>query len=459
VEAIHRNLPSELRRQIDIIPVGNRLDGKGIPRFWMVKTGFQLRKEVSDFQQEINRILPIELFRRVQIEGGEFQIYPPNPASEVTLHSSQGEIIHRDKILRLEAPAGITLKKVPVGQSFHWEHTEDLIFKGILELRGGENGLLVINELPLEDYLASVNSSEMSAYAPLEFLQAQTVAARGTVLATKGCHHYGEPFDLCNGDHCQCYYGQSRLQPRSLEAVETTAGQVLIHRGIICDTRYAKICGGVTETFDNVWENYNPEYLPGKFDGEEELSFPPIASMLSAFRNDINNLSSIYHPSIEKYIQNPPRCYCNPNLYPYPDYLAEARKWFRWNIDYSRGELSNIINRRIPRDIGTIKSLPPQAWGNSGRIKRMTLIGEKGECELNGELRIRRALSSPHLPSSCFIIEQDGDNIKLKGAGWGHGVGLCQMGALNMAISGKKSEEILQHYYPGGGVEGIKDKG
>jgi SpoIID/LytB domain protein len=297
----------------------------------------------------------------------------------------------------------------------------------------------VINESPLEEYLASVNSSEMSAYAPLEFLKAQSIAARGTVLATKGCHHYGEPFDLCNGDHCQCYYGKSRLQPRSLEAVETTSGQVLTYQSIICDTRYAKICGGITETFDNVWENFNPPYLPRKFDSESKCG-----------------VDSLQSTPMFSYIQSSPACYCNPFLHPYPDYLSEACKWFRWEIKYSGEELSKIVNERISSGIGQILSLQPEAWGLSGRIKRMRIKGAKGESELNGELRIRRALSYSHLPSSCFIIEQEDEIITLKGAGWGHGVGLCQMGALNMALMGKKCEEILQHYYPGTKCESMK---
>jgi len=424
---ILKSLPEELACQVDIIPVGERWEGRGIPRFWLVKGGFARQSESAAWREEAVSILPAELARRMEIEGGVYRKYPSAVSRRVSLKPLNGQPFFQSSLIRLHAPLGIKFKKAPVGETFHWEHTEDLWFNGHLELRAGENGLLVINELPLEDYLASVNSSEMSAQSPLEFLKAQTIAARGTVLATMGCHHYGEPYHLCNGDHCQCFYGVSRVNEQSIEAAESTAGQVLLHNRIIADTRYAKICGGMRESFDNVWEEYNPPYLPAVFDGDA---------------------GNFRFRGWEHYVFDRPRCWCNPEIYPYPDYYDFARDLFRWREAFTFDEIGEIIRRGTGCDIGALEEIAPLNRGASGRIIRLMLQGDGGEIRINGELNVRRALSPSHLPSSCFTVEREDERIILHGAGWGHGVGMCQMGALNMALRGADCVKILKHYYP-----------
>ena len=424
---ILKSLPEELASQIDIIPIGEKWEGKGIPRFWLVKEGFSRQSESAAWREEAVSILPPRLARRTEIEGGVYRKYPSASEKTIRLKSPNGRIFVQNGLIRLRAPSGIKFEKAPVGETFHWEHTEDLRFDGHLELRPGENGPLVINELPLEDYLASVNSSEMSAQSPPEFLKAQTIAARGTVIATMGCHHYGEPYHLCNGDHCQCFYGISRVNEQSIEAAEATAGKIPLHNGIIADTRYAKICGGVRESFDNVWEGYNPPYLPAGFDGDE---------------------GNFRFGNWEQYIFDRPHCWCNPDIYPYPDYYDFARDLFRWKEAFTLDEIGEIVRRRTGSDIGALEQIVPLNRGASGRITRLILKGDNGEIEINGELNIRRALSPSHLPSSCFTVEKNDERIIIRGAGWGHGVGMCQMGALNMALKGADCAKILNHYYP-----------
>lgn len=431
IEPLLNSFPEEIRKELTVEYPGAKWDGRGISRYWITTRGFADETELAKYSNEILGNLPLKLSGRTQIEGGVFAKHLSNSDQQLIITATDGKIILQSPIIRLCAPKGVTVKNAPVGTTFHWEHTEDLTFNGILELRPGAEGLLVISEIPLEEYLASVNSSEMSAYAPLEFLKAQTIAARGTVAATMGCHHYGEPYDLCNGDHCQCYYGSGRLQARSQEAAELTAGMALTWRGIICDTRYAKTCGGVMETFNNVWEKYNPGYLKDRFDGDAQGY-------------------SIDDPA--KYLKDKPDCWCNPEIHPYPDYFDYAKPWFRWKIDYDKYQLAEIAAGKTGKNITRIDKLVPFRRGKSGRITRLKVECEQ-PFEIFGELNIRRILSQTHLPSSCFLAYTTGDRMTILGAGWGHGVGLCQMGALNMAIAGKTTGEILAHYYPGGKLE------
>ena len=425
-DGLYRQLSRLTGDDFEIVQPGEKWGGRGIKRWWVVSRGFTAEDEVLDYSRDLNQLLPPELKGRMQVEGGLFCEYPDKPSQIIRISTPDGQIIHSAEILRLVSPTGITVKQAPVGETFHWEHNEDLRFNNIIELRPGKSGVLVINELPVEDYLASVNSSEMSAHAPLEFLKAQTIAARSTVAATKGCHHFGEPFDLCNGDHCQCYYGSSRTQDRSLEASFLTKGSALCHQGIIADTRYAKTCGGVMETFDNAWENFDPAYLRPKFDG----------------------VSQDYRlTDADAYISSKPDCWCNPEIHPYPDYFDYARPYFRWDFALGNSELAGLLKAETGIEPGNISEIKVLRRGRSGRITGIKIIGER-ELILHGELNIRRAFSDSHLPSSCFTIERKDNGFRLKGAGWGHGVGMCQMGALNMSLAGHTAAEILEHYYP-----------
>lgn len=426
-EAVVNNLPGELSSRLDIIRIGERWGGAGIDRYWIVRERFSNESEAYAWLEEAGELIGSKMNRRLQIEGGIYKIYPESPGKIISAKNPDGKTLFRGRRIRISAPAGVTVFNAPVGETFHWEHTENLVFSGSLLVQAGERRLLMVNEVPLEEYLSSVNSSEMSAQAPIEFLKAQTIAARGTVSATMGCHHHGEPFDLCNGDHCQCYYGTGRVDERSLEASEATKGELLVHNGVIADTRYGKICGGIRERFNRVWEIFDPPYLPARFDGKGE--------------------SPHYRKWVD-YILDSPRCYCNPEIYPYPDYLDYARGWFRWDICLKREELSEIIRRRTGCDVGTMEKFEVLSRGDSGRTTGLKIFSEGKDIDLYGELNIRRALSESHLPSSCFEAEIDYDKVIFHGAGWGHGVGMCQMGGLSMALMGLKCGEILAHYYP-----------
>ena len=413
--------------KFDIVTAGEGWEGRGIKRFWIVTDSFNSKSGIEALVSGIKSNIKPEYSYKVDVEGGFLIEYPVKPVFKIELLTTDGKIIESGEIIRLKSSFGIKIAGAPVGETFHWEHEEDLSFTGTLELRGGENGILVINEIPLEDYLTSVNSSEMSKYAPIEFLKAQTIAARGTFAATKGCHHYGEPFDLCNGDHCQCYYGTGRTDERSEEAASLTQGEVLLFEDTVADTRYAKICGGMMETFNNVWEDFNPGCLQANFDGEGDFKLE----------------------SAEAYINDSPKCWCNPEYFPYPDYFDYARGLFRWNYELEKEALAGLISQRTGNNPGAIHNIECLERGKSGRLKRINISGELN-MTVNGELKIRRLLSETHLPSSCFYIESSGEMIKIRGAGWGHGVGMCQLGGLNMALAGRTCSEILSHYYPGG---------
>lgn len=367
------------------------------------------------------------------------------PRGHVEVLDSNGVImcLGRRVLVRPADSGQIILHDAPVGRSFHWEHREKLSYRGTMDFLVGNDGkLLAVNELPLEEYLISVNSSEMDARCPLEFLKAQTVAARSTILATAGKHHRQEPFDLCNGDHCQCYYGVVREGPASRRAVEQTRGEVLVFEGRICDARYSKVCGGIMEANEHVWPGEPISYLRSGVDAPSPQAaegFYPINGEEQARR----------------WIEATPEAYCNPDVPDLPDYLKYARDYYRWRISYGRKELEEIIARKSGCDIGELLALKPLARGESGRLTRLEIVGQRESLMLCGELEIRRVLSQSHLYSSCFVVDYRRDSagqiekVLLRGAGWGHGVGLCQVGATMMAVRGKRYDQILAHYYRG----------
>jgi SpoIID/LytB domain protein len=367
------------------------------------------------------------------------------PHGHVEVRDPDGLSLCLGRRVRVETahPDGVILHGIPVGRDFHWEHRERLSFRGTIEFLVGNDGrLLAVNELPMEEYLVSVNSSEMDARSPVEFLKAQTVAARATILSTAGKHHRLEPFDLCNGDHCQCYYGVVREGQASRRAVEETANEVIISAGRVCDARYSKVCGGIMEANEHVWPGEPVSYMRSGIDApsaEAAAGLYPIDSEEKARR----------------WIEARPEVYCNPDVDDLPDYMAYALKYFRWRVTLERQELEKIIEQKSGRRVGTLEELRPLARGHSGRISRLAVVGGEGMLILEKELEIRRVLSPSHLYSSCFVVEYQRDSsgqvtaVILTGAGWGHGAGLCQVGAAMMAVRGRTYDQILAHYYHG----------
>jgi stage II sporulation protein D len=417
--------------------------------------------------------------------------------------------------LTAEKDSTFTLFQVTIGKQFHWERREDQTFQGNLILQPREDRtMVIIDEILMEDYLKSVVSSEMNGNAPIEFLKAHAIISRswliaalnrkrkikiidtqdaatlktfdeatplrgqalapepifsshgeregvdptampveGATLAPEIVRWYEQEdhdlYDVCADDHCQRYQGVTKIvSSYAGESVLETRGQVLTYRGEVCDARYSKACGGVTETFETAWDDNHIPYLVSISDAAIPCS--PILSEENA----------------AQWILSEPDVYCNTENADIltkilPDFDQETKSFFRWKIEYAREELEDIILEKSGIDFGMLKGIQPLSRGPSGRIFRLRIVGSKASMIVGKELEIRRWLSRSHLYSSAFIIKTEHDangevkTFLLHGAGWGHGVGLCQIGAAVMAAKGFSSEEILRHYFPGTEIQRI----
>ncbi|GIX43701.1 MAG: hypothetical protein KatS3mg130_0109 [Candidatus Sumerlaea sp.] len=334
---------------------------------------------------------------------------------------------------------------VIVGVSFHWKHYERQRFRGTVEIRVDNRGqLTAINELPAEAYLFSVNSSEMMSVMPEELLKAQTVAARNTLFATMGKHHYADPFDLCADDHCQCYRGSSRETADSRRVTLATLGEVLVHDGSVCDCRYSKMCGGIIESFDSVWNEDPRGYLIAKTDAD------PGSDVEQFFPANTEERAAAL-------IAAKPDVWCNTTGEDVPPYLRYSAPYFRWETRLERRELEAHLSKYLGEEIGELVALEPISRGASGRIEYLRVRTKKGEWVIGTvakQYSIREALSPAFLYSSAFVVDYERTPegaiaaVILRGAGWGHGAGMCQVGATMMAYKGRTYRQILDHYYP-----------
>lgn len=367
---------------------------------------------------------PIEIRLPIRSAPGTILIEAPDGSS----WKSESEV-------HLSSPDVIELIEAPIGRGFHWEHSEILKFPIPFWIAVGSDGKLCAGtEIELEDYLKSVNSSEMPAESPPEFLKTQAVAARSWLFANWGSHHPGEPYTVCSGDHCQCYFGLSRVRETSRSAVEGTAGEVLVFDGRICDARYAKSCGGVTEPAANVWTFVDEEYLGHIRDlpGAEPL----LLSDEAPFREF-------------QMRRNESDACCAPGYGSLAGKLSELGELYRWEEEISAEDLRVIIHQKSGRDLGNIRNIFPKLRGPSGRLIEVEIDGSKAKIAITPELEIRRILSRTHLPSSAFWIEKkEDDGFRFHGMGWGHGAGMCQIGAAALAANGFDYTRILAHYYP-----------
>ena len=375
-----------------------------------------------------------------------------------------------------------TLRGVTIGVSFHWRRKEEQTFKGTLKFIVENGKITAINVVSVEDYLTSVISSEMSAKASLELLKAHAVISRSWLLAqiqhkpaetgkadsvmsdlqpSLGSGEAEENirwwdrddhvnYDVCADDHCQRYQGITRASTPAVEhAIAQTWGEVLMHGGQLCDARFSKSCGGVLEEFENCWQDHHHDYLEVRRDGENEQDFPDLT------RED----------NAAEWILSSPAAFCNthdPEILSQVlnDYDQETTDFYRWRVEYTQQQLADLIARRTGVDYGRIRDLQPVARGTSGRLYKMRIVGEKRSQVIGKELAIRYALSETALYSSAFIVERhdidaDGYPAKfvLRGAGWGHGVGLCQIGAAVMGAKGYNYKQILLHYFVGANIE------
>ena len=369
----------------------------------------------------------------------------------------------------LDEDSSFSLYDVTIGINFHWERQETQSFIGTLKLVVYEGKITAINILPAEDYLTSVISSEMNSTSSLEFLKAHAVVSRSWLLAqiekrkamskkqgdffsfvktdTEYIRWYDREdhtiFDVCADDHCQRYQGITKATNQSVaEAVKATRGQVMMYKNSICDARFSKCCGGITEEFDTCWENKKYPYLTAVRDDKNDTAMPDLTIEEEA----------------DKWIRSTPDSFCNTHdkhiiSQILNNYDQETTNFYRWKVRYTQEEIAELIRTNTKCDYGQIIDLIPVERGKSGRISKLKIVGTLKTLIIGKELEIRRTLSDTHLFSSAFVVDKgpQQDDVpawfELTGAGWGHGVGLCQIGAAVMGEKGYNYNDILLHYY------------
>ena len=385
---------------------------------------------------------------------------------KILLNGNETEAI---EFIPQEDNCSFTLHNVTIGISYHWERQEEQTFIGTLKLISDVENVIAVNVLPVEDYLVSVISSEMSATSSLEFLKSHAIISRSWLLAQiekrdkktvhkslqqniqddKDCliRWYDREdhtlFDVCADDHCQRYQGITKASnPSVAKAVKETEGMVLMYGDEICDARFSKCCGGVSETFDTCWEDKDYPYLQPVSDNTDNQTIPDLSIEENA----------------EKWIRSTPKAFCDTHdvnvlRQILNNYDQETTDFYRWKVEYSQKETSELIHRKTGIDFGEIKDLIPMQRGKSGRISKLKIVGTRRSMVIGKELEIRRALSESHLFSSAFVVDKTyvtdsvPSEFTITGAGWGHGVGLCQIGAAVMGEKGYSYNKILLHYY------------
>lgn len=412
----------------------------------------------------------------------EFVLLTPYRIGQTEISGKQVVTYNEDKILwngRLydellfepinETSDAFELLDVTIGINFHWERKEDQRFMGALKVIVENGKLTGINVIHVEDYLASVISSEMSATASFELLKAHAVISRSWLLAqiqknqeiTEKKLHYSAftqtgdelirwydredhtHFNVCADDHCQRYQGITRASTEIVkQAIEATRGQVLMFQDKICDARFSKCCGGAFEEFQYCWEDIKYPYLAKQRDSKLQTKLPDLTQEAEA----------------DHWIRSSPEAFCNTtdkNILSQVlnNYDQETTDFFRWKVSYTQKELTTLILKRSGIDYGEILDLIPIARGTSGRLWKLKIIGTKKTLIIGKELEIRRTLSPSHLYSSAFVIDKEDiqngvpGRFILTGSGWGHGAGLCQIGAAVMGEEGYAYNSILLHYY------------
>jgi SpoIID/LytB domain protein len=345
------------------------------------------------------------------------------------------------RIVPISRETTITLYGVKVGSGFQWESMSDRTYCGIVEIRVGNDArLCAVSEIPLDQYLRGVVPAEMPSGYPPEALMAQAVAARSAVLAKLGTKHLNDPYDFCANVHCQVYSGIVSEAESTNDAVTSTGGEVIYFEDNICDAVYSAVCGGHTEHKRNVWNPPDEAYLQGIYDALPNS-------------NDSLNLDLSHEKEVRKWIDERPEVFCALNRDNLPTLLAYSKKYFRWEVSYSRKELEDIIKKRTDEDIGILYDIIPLNRGVSGRLMEIEVLGSRKNIRIKKELNIRRALSPTYLRSAAFVIDIEMGEMgtplafHFRGAGWGHGVGMCQIGAAVMALDGYDHRKILAHYY------------
>lgn len=424
---------------------------------------------------------------------GDFQVEPVNKtlSGRISVELIDGKIVCKKGTETFEfvndaffVPAdpgleSFLIRDVVIGKKFHWERKEKERFTGTLRFIKENDNLTAINILPIESYLLSVISSEMSGKSSLQLLKSHAIVSRSWLIAqlekakqakkekkkpvsekrteTELVKWYDREehlsYDVCSDDHCQRYQGITKIfSDVARQAIDQTRGLVLSTEDGVCDARYSKSCGGVTESYENVWEPIRYSYLKSIIDYK--------------FEHENFDLNFKEESSAEKWIKGNPPAFCNTKERKILsqiliDYDQETKDFYRWTQSFTQQELSGLIMKKTGIDFGDILDLVPLERGDSSRIYKLKIIGSKKEFIIGKELEIRRALSESHLYSSAFIVIKENiengipQSFTLNGAGWGHGVGLCQIGAAVMAAKGYQFDEILFHYFSNAKIQKI----
>ena len=428
---------------------------------------------------------------------GEFDL----PGSEHTLRGPARASASGDSIViecggdRSAHPSGVLLapargrensfviRGVTIGIRFHWERKEDQRFTGALRLVANRGDVVAINVVPVEQYIASVISSEMSAAGSANLLRAHAITSRSWLLAqiersgelkeggkrwpaTSREHdrlvrwydrEEHDLYDVCADDHCQRYQGVTKSSTGAVMlAVERTRGVVVMHDGRICDARFSKSCGGITEPFGNVWQPVEIPYLVNLADIPPADRLPGYLSGPDVSGDD----------RADRWIRSSPPAFCNTAdarilSQVLLGYDRETADFYRWKVEYTQEYLAALIREKSGVDFGAVVDLAPVERGPSGRLTLLKIVGEKRTMTIGKELEIRRTLSPSHLYSSAFVVDRSDftggvpGSFVFTGAGWGHGVGLCQIGAAVMGDQGYSPESILSHYFPGTTVSAL----
>ncbi|MBC7186880.1 MAG: SpoIID/LytB domain-containing protein [Calditrichaeota bacterium] len=359
-----------------------------------------------------------------------------------------GQRIFSSLPVRIEG-SRVAIKDVPVAEGYIHERRENRLFRGAMEFMVDRAGkVTVVNVVSLEDYLRGVVPYEMHGDFPLEALKAQAVAARTMVLYTMGSRHPYDPFDVCADVHCQVYGGVVAETEQSNSAVLATAGEVLTYGGQLCEVVFSSCCGGHTEHNENVWQGTAQPYLRGVLDIEEGARFTG--------RYDLAK-----EEVLRRWIEGRPAVFCNVGQSSVPAGFGYAAEAFRWELKVSASQIRRTVLAATGQDPGEVTELVPLQRGVSGRIVRLQVKGRNKTVTLSQELNIRKALAEPPLRSSCIVIDREQTAsgevfFHIRGAGSGHGVGMCQTGAAMMALRhGKDYRQILRHYFTGAEITGL----
>lgn len=390
----------------------------------------------------IGIILPIDKRKKVTISFSDSSQYKIDSKSSINLTSSKLKISVDDgdvKIVKTNPEFdrhGITVHNVPAGRGFHWEKTIDVTLPGNVKISNHDGYLLLTNCVSLEQYIACVAVSEMSSACPSALLESQTITARSWILAAAEKKHLDLNLDACNDDCCQRYLGLDQMTDASQSASNDTKGIVLTYDNQICDARYSKSCGGISESAENIWAMSHTPYLSSIFDGPE---------------TDLNI-------NWDTWFNDNPNAFCGPHfidekhLHTYLGNVDKEGHYFRWSVHYSQKEFCTFFSEKLKEDITKVIKIDALNRGKSGRIINLYLDyqisdGTLKTLNITNEYDIRRLLHPSFLYSSCFKINMDKSQIEFRGGGWGHGVGLCQIGALGMALNDYKTDKILLHYF------------